>query len=104
MDIRSRKNAAYLDLLKHLFAVIDREVANSRQYGEAVSLDAPVEADAQDMAEAMVEEEFFEFYQPDDTLSLADIMADSQHPDPQRSRNRRKLVIGRASSHLHSTC
>ena len=76
------ENAAYLDLLKHLFAVIDREVANSRQYGEAVSLDAPVEADAQDMAEAMVEEEFYEFYQPDDALSLADVMADSRLPDP----------------------
>lgn len=56
-------------------------MANSRQFGEFVSLDAPVEADAQDVAEAMVEEEVFEFYQPDDTLRLADIIADSQHPD-----------------------
>ncbi len=45
--------------LKHLFAVLDNEVASSRQFGEFVSLDAPVEPDAQDVAEAMVEEEIF---------------------------------------------
>lgn len=77
-----KEKAADVELLKHLFAVIDREVANSRQFGDVVSLDEPVETDAQDMAEAMVEEEFYEFYQPDDTLSLADVMADSRHPDP----------------------
>jgi hypothetical protein len=48
------EKAAYFGLLKHLFAVLDHEVANSRQFGEFVSLDAPVEADAQDVAEAMV--------------------------------------------------
>ena len=51
------EKAAYFGLLKHLFAVLDHEVANSRQFGEFVSLDAPVEADAQDVAEAMVEED-----------------------------------------------
>lgn len=86
------ENAAYRDLLKHLFAVIDREVANSRQFGEFVSLDAPVEADAQDVAEAMVEEEVFEFYQPDDTLRLADIIADSQHPDAATIAEQEELV------------
>ncbi|MBL6474233.1 hypothetical protein JNO36_24460, partial [Escherichia coli] len=34
---------AYTGLLKHLFAVLDNEVASSRQFGEFVSLDAPVE-------------------------------------------------------------
>ena len=68
--INRRKEIRKIDfgLLKHLFAVLDHEVANSRQFGEFVSLDAPVEADAQDVAEAMVEEEVFEFYQPDDTV------------------------------------
>ena len=46
----------HIGLLKHLFAVLDHEVANIKQFGEFVSLDAPVEADAQDVAEAMVEE------------------------------------------------
>ncbi|EQY56748.1 hypothetical protein G952_03883 [Escherichia coli UMEA 3240-1] len=76
----------------HLFAVLDHEVANSRQFGEFVSLDAPVEADAQDVAEAMVEEEVFEFYQPDDTLRLADIIADSQHPDAATIAEEQELV------------
>ena len=40
---------AYTGLLKHLFAVLDNEVASSRQFGESVSLDAPVEPDAQDV-------------------------------------------------------
>lgn len=83
---------AYIGLLKHLFAVLDNEVANSRQFGEFVSLDAPVEADAQDVAEAMVEEEVFEFYQPDDTLRLADIIADSQHPDAATIAEQQELV------------
>lgn len=83
---------AYTGLLKHLFAVLDHEVANSRQFGEFVSLDAPVEPDAQDVAEAMVEEEIFEFYQPDDTLRLADIIADSQHPDAATIAEQEELV------------
>ena len=86
------EKAAYFGLLKHLFAVLDHEVANSRQFGEFVSLDAPVEADAQDVAEAMVEEEVFEFYQPDDTLRLADIIADSQHPDAATIAEQEELV------------
>ncbi len=79
-------------LLKHLFAVLDNEVASSRQFGEFVSLDAPVEPDAQDVAEAMVEEEIFEFYQPDDTLKLADIFAGSQHPDVATIAEQEELI------------
>ena len=92
--INRRKEIRKIDfgLLKHLFAVLDHEVANSRQFGEFVSLDAPVEADAQDVAEAMVEEEVFEFYQPDDTLRLADIIADSQHPDAATIAEEQELV------------
>uniref|UniRef100_UPI001F079616 hypothetical protein n=3 Tax=Klebsiella pneumoniae complex TaxID=3390273 RepID=UPI001F079616 len=83
---------AYTGLLKHLFAVLDNEVASSRQFGEFVSLDAPVEPDAQDVAEAMVEEEIFEFYQPDDTLKLADIFAGSQHPDVATIAEQEELI------------
>ena len=83
---------AYTGLLKHLFAVLDNEVASSRQFGEFVSLDAPVEPDAQDVAEAMVEEEIFEFYQHDDTLKLADIFAGSQHPDVATIAEQEELI------------
>ncbi|GIU96067.1 MAG: hypothetical protein KatS3mg012_2524 [Gaiellaceae bacterium] len=65
---------AYVRLLRNLFAAIDREVVASRTYGEAVSLESPLPPDAEDTAEAMVEEEFYEYYQPDDTLSLADVI------------------------------
>jgi ribosome-associated translation inhibitor RaiA/DNA-directed RNA polymerase specialized sigma24 family protein len=64
----------YQQLLKNLFKTIDREVAAVRPYAEAESLDAPVAPDASDQAEAMVEEEVYEYYQPDDTLSLADVL------------------------------
>ena len=50
-------------LLKHLFAVLDNEVANSRQFGEFVSLDAPVEPDAQDVA-SHGGKEIFNFISP----------------------------------------
>jgi DNA-directed RNA polymerase specialized sigma24 family protein len=70
----SDSETAYRRLLKSLFQVIDREVAASRRYLEAVSLDAPMPADPRDAAESAVEEEIYEYYQPDDTLSLADVL------------------------------
>lgn len=66
--------AVYRQLLKNLFKVIDREVEASRQFGEAVSLEAHVPKDAEDQAEAMVQEEFYEFHQPDEVLSVADVI------------------------------
>ena len=70
----------YQQLLKHLFKAIDHEVAAVRPYAEAESIDAEVAPDAEDQAEAMVQEEVYEYYQPDDSLSLADVLpaADTQ--------------------------
>ncbi|EGD1659741.1 TPA: hypothetical protein ACM37O_004681, partial [Escherichia coli] len=45
-----------------------------------------------DVAEAMVEEEIFEFYQHDDTLRLADIFAGSQHPDVATIAEQEELI------------
>jgi DNA-directed RNA polymerase specialized sigma24 family protein len=67
---------AWQALLRNAFRVIDEELAASRQYGETVSLDAPVPADALDQAESMVEEALYEYYQPDDAVTLADVLAD----------------------------
>ncbi|MEW5882406.1 MAG: sigma factor-like helix-turn-helix DNA-binding protein [Pseudomonadota bacterium] len=67
---------AWQVLLRNAFRAIDREVAASRQFGEAVSLDQPVPGDAIDQAEAMVEEAFYEYYQPDDIVTLADVLPD----------------------------
>lgn len=70
----------YRQLLKNLFKTIDREVAAMRPYAQAESIDAAVQPDADDQSEAMVEEEMYEYFQPDDTLSLADVLP---APEPQ---------------------
>jgi len=63
-------------LLKALYEAIDREIASSRLYGDMVSLEAPEPPDAEDQAEAMVEEEIHEFWQPDEVVQLQDVIAD----------------------------
>ena len=74
--------ALFRRLLRALFKAVDREVAASRQFGEMLSLEAPPAPDAEDQAEAMVGEEFYEFYQPDAALQLADVIADDLAPLP----------------------
>jgi ribosome-associated translation inhibitor RaiA/DNA-directed RNA polymerase specialized sigma24 family protein len=63
-------------LLREAFKVLDAETAARRRYGEILSLEASPEPDASDQAEAMVEEEIYEFYQPDESLQLSDIVPD----------------------------
>lgn len=70
----------WLALLRNLFKVLNREVAANRLFGQAVSLEAPPPEDARDQAEAMVEEEFLEFHQPDESLTLADVLPDDTAP------------------------
>jgi len=77
------QDAVFRELLRALFKVLDREVAASRQFGEMVSLEAAPEPDAEDQAEAMVGEEFYEFYQPDEALRLADVITDESAPLPE---------------------
>lgn len=60
--------------LRELFAVIDAEIAAQQISMSAIPLDSEVPQDAEDEAEAMVEEEFYEFYQPDDHVTLADVL------------------------------
>lgn len=69
---------AWIELLRALYAAIDREVEVGRRYGMALSLEAPVPAGPEDVPEAMVEEEIYEFYQPDEALTLADVLSDSE--------------------------
>ncbi len=63
-------------LLEALYDVIDREIEASRLYGEMVSLESVLPPDAQAQAEAMVEEEIHEYWQPDEVLHLQDVVAD----------------------------
>lgn len=70
-------------LLRGAFKTLDAETALRSRYGEPVSLEASPEQDAQEQAEAMVEEEIFEFYQPDDAVRLADVLADETSMLPE---------------------
>jgi DNA-directed RNA polymerase specialized sigma24 family protein/ribosome-associated translation inhibitor RaiA len=67
---------AWQALLRNAFRAIDHEVAASRQYGEAVSLEQRLPRDAVEQAEAMVQESLYEYYQPDDVVTLADVLPD----------------------------
>lgn len=80
---------AYTGLLKHLFAVLDNEVASSRQFGESVSLDAPVEPDAQDVAEAWWKRKSSNFISTMTHSSWPIFSLAVSIPMSQRSRNRR---------------
>ena len=79
----SDSDEAYLKLLKAMHEVLDREVQHSRVFGEMVSLEMPPAPDAEDQAEAMVEEEISEFWQPDALLKLEDIIADEEIAEPE---------------------
>lgn len=72
---------AWVELLRALYSVIDREVEVGRRYGEILSLEEPVPAGPGDVPEMMAEEEFYEFYQPDEVLTLADVLSDSGPTD-----------------------
>ncbi len=76
-------DAVYLKLLKAMHEVLDREVRNSRVFGEMESLEGGPEPDAEDQAEAMVQEEFNEFWQPDELLKLEDVVEDEESPEPE---------------------
>jgi DNA-directed RNA polymerase specialized sigma24 family protein/ribosome-associated translation inhibitor RaiA len=66
---------AYLRLLKEMHEVLDKEVQASRTFGEMVSLEEQAPIDPSDQAENMVDEEFYEFWQPDELLSIEDVIA-----------------------------
>lgn len=70
-------------LLREAFAALDRDIAASRRYGEMLSLDAVPRRDAEAQSEAMVEEEFYEFYQPDDILRVSDVLPDETAIPPE---------------------
>lgn len=63
-------------LLRAAFKALDAETEASRRYGEMASLENSPGLDADDQAEVMVEEEIFEYYQPDEALWLSDVLPD----------------------------
>ena len=87
-------------MLREAFAVLDREVAAGRQYGAMLSLEEEVPADAQDQAEAMVEEDLYEYYQPDEILSLEDVIADESASLPESEDEVQRLYALDTLRHL----
>jgi ribosome-associated translation inhibitor RaiA len=81
----------YRLLLKNLFKAIDRELAVARQYGTAIPIDMPMPPDAKDQSEQMVEEEFYEYYQPDDSVSLADVLPAEAAETPEEELSEAEL-------------
>lgn len=75
-------HAAYLRLLQEMHMVLDKEVRESRIFGEMVSLEAPTPIDPADQAENMVGEEFYEFWQPDEILRIEDVFGDDKTSIP----------------------
>lgn len=80
---RVRSGDPYLELLREGFRILDGELAASSRFGDMVSLESRPEPDAEDEAEEMVQEEFWEFYQPDEALHVEDILPDEEAPDPE---------------------
>ena len=68
------KDEAWEVVLRNAFRIIDCEVENSRQYGRTVSIYEKLPPTPEDQAEAMLQEEFYEFYQPDDILTFSDVI------------------------------
>jgi len=60
--------------LQHLYRAIDAELEAERIMVQSVPLDSELPDDPEDDAEEMVEEEFYEFFQPDDHVTLADVL------------------------------
>ncbi|GAB4362522.1 MAG: hypothetical protein Kow006_33850 [Gammaproteobacteria bacterium] len=70
-------------LVQEAFRALDRETRAASRYGEPLSLEEAPLRDAESDAEAMVEEEIHEFYQPDEALQLSDILPDEETPSPE---------------------
>lgn len=60
--------------LQHLYRAIDAELDAERIMVQSVPLDSELPDDPEDDAEEMVEEEFYEFFQPDEHVTLADVL------------------------------
>ena len=70
-------------LLRQAFRVIDGEVEISHRDAAALHLEHRPLKDAEQTAEEMVEEEIYEFYQPDEKLHLEDIVPDEEVEAPE---------------------
>ncbi len=80
--------------IARLYELLDKEIARTREQEETVSLEAPPERDAQDDAEAMVEEEIGEFYQPDEALHVEDLIPAADLETPEQLAEDEAQAVG----------
>ncbi len=84
-------------LLRAAFEALDREVDIGRRNAESLSLEALPPEDAEDTAESMVQEDIYEFYQPDEVLHLEDVLSDENALQPEAvvEADQRSFLIAR---------
>lgn len=82
-QIEADDERLYRMLLKEVSRILNRELTESEQQPDTVSVEAGVEKDAIDQSEEMVEEEIQEFYQPDEVLHFEDLIPDTESESPE---------------------
>lgn len=84
-ELTGSPDQVYERLLKHAIIVIEEEIANTREHGHDLSLEDKAPSDAMDEAEAMVEEDVNEYFQPDEEeLHIADLIPDVHIKTPEQ--------------------
>ncbi len=68
------EKSLYPEMLKQAHQILEREIASNKAHENEVSLESTAPEDAMDQAEDMVEEEFEEFFQPDEVLHVEDLV------------------------------
>jgi ribosome-associated translation inhibitor RaiA/DNA-directed RNA polymerase specialized sigma24 family protein len=74
----------YQQFLNVLHQILAQEVAEHRLHAQDIALEDQVSADASEQAESMVEEEIFEYYQPEESVHIEDIMPDNAALTPEQ--------------------
>ncbi len=82
-DLKGSDETLYRKLLREVTQIINQEIEQTRVTSEQLSLDDTLSPDAIDQAEAMIEEDQGEFYQPDEVLHIQDLIPDTHARSPE---------------------
>jgi len=83
-ELSGNNDKIYQQFLKVVHDILAQEVADHRLHTQDISLEDKVASDATEQAEAMVEEEMFEYYQPEESVHIEDIMPDNSALSPEQ--------------------
>ncbi len=84
----------YQALIKAVNEVLTEEVIQNQLHENDISLEAEPAKDAKEQAEAMVEEEISEFYQPFERLHIEDLIPDNGEPLPDELVDQNVREVG----------